>query len=64
MGFVCFEAAISSLFLPETIGQSTIETMAEVDQKQDSVIVHSTQENPDCNDHKLALGEIYFNQQM
>ena len=63
MGFVCFQAAISSLFLPETIGQSTIETMAEMDQKEDSDIVPLSQKDSVCN-NKLALGEMYLDHQM
>ena len=63
MGFLCFQAAISSLFLPETIGQSTMETMTEMDQKHDNDIVPSSQKDSFCN-NKLAVGQVYLDHQM
>lgn len=63
MGFMCLQSAILSLFLPETNGQPTMETMADVDQKNDILLLSSLQEDDAvANNSKRHLGEMYVDQ--
>ena len=62
MGFMCLQSAILSIFLHETNGQSTIETMAEMGQKHDILLLPSPQDEINNNKHHLA--ELYLDQQM
>ena len=63
MGLMCFKSAILSMLLPDTNGQPTMETISEINKKQEILLVSSLEKESVINLNKRHLGEMYLDNQ-
>ena len=55
MGALCLQAAVLGLFLPETKGKPTLETMDDMDKRKRSAFVVNVESKADQNEKENAL---------
>jgi hypothetical protein len=55
MGALCLQAAVLGLFLPETKGKPTMETMDDMKKRQESASFINGESKPSLNENEIEL---------
>lgn len=56
MGIICFQAAVLGIFLPETKGKPTLETMDDMEKDQEVGLLMNGSDNADKNLNQNETG--------